>query len=176
MTERRRITNAVEFDEALGNRTPEQWAADHAKVGQAFTDQLSSATRDMKRRAEQALGNPGYLIDRDDMSGWLRLGMLDAFLAWANDKGRTCGHRPDVRFPQPVWAAAWRPGLVVCELCTDLLTIGPVTDKTCDGCGHVCAGMPDDPVVAVSVLAGGFCYLAGACQECYRDLAHPEPT
>jgi hypothetical protein len=172
----RRITNAVEFEEALARRTPEQWAADHAKVGQAFVDQLSAAARDMIGRAEYALGNPGFFVEGDDMSGWLRLGLFDAFLGWANDKGQTCEHRPDVNFPQPVWAAAWKPGLVVCALCTDLLTTDRVTDKTCDGCGHVCAGIPDDPIVAVSVLAGGFCYLAGACRDCFNELPHPEPT
>jgi hypothetical protein len=28
----------------------------------------------------------------------------------------------------------------------------------------------------VSVLAGGFCYLAGACRDCFNELPHPEPT
>jgi hypothetical protein len=175
MTEPRRITNAVEFEEALASRTSEQWAADHAKVGQAFRDQLSAATRDMKGRAEHAAGRPAYLVDPDDTSGWLRLGMLDALLAWSNDKSRTCDHRPDVHFPQPVWAAAWKQGLVVCELCTDLLKISGAADKTCDGCGHPCAGTSADPIFPVSLLAGAFCYLAGACQDCFNELPNPQP-
>jgi len=177
MVDRRHISNAVELDEWLSSRTPEDFTEAHAAVGQVFRDQLEAATRDLKGRAEEVAGKPAYLVGTTDMNDWLRLGMLDAFLTWALKKGDTCEHTPDMRYPQPVWAAAWKPGLVVCELCTELLSVaGTPSDKTCDGCGHLCDGLPDDPVYPVSLLNGGFGYLAAACQDCYADLPKPETT
>jgi hypothetical protein len=52
-------------------------------------------------------------------------------------------HNPDPNKPQPLFAALWRPLLVVCERCTHLLSLRPGSeaDRTCDGCGRVFDGI-----------------------------------
>jgi hypothetical protein len=109
------------------------------------------------------------------LPGWLRLALLDALATFMDGAADTCCHAPVPSSPQPVMAAAWRPGLVVCMTCTHLLPQrrGSAADRTCDGCGRVCAGTPDDPIhpglLALSILIFEY----GVCNDCKPP---PPPT
>jgi len=101
--------------------------------------------------------------------GWIRLGVIDALTSYVNGSASTCPHNPDPARPQPVLTAAWRPGLVVCRLCTHLLALPrqSAADRTCDGCGYVCAGADDeDPIYPSMVQLGPVVYQYGACTRC----------
>lgn len=72
-----------------------------------------------------------------------------------------------------MYAAAWRPGLVVCAACLVLLTLPArsVATRTCDGCGHVCAGVDaGDPIHPCAVGFGSLIYRFGVCGGCRPDL------
>lgn len=118
------------------------------------------------------LATPGQFPD------WLRLGLLLTMAQWAEGAGETCPHRPQIWRPQPVVAAAWTPGLVVCPGCIPLLIVeaGSVKDRTCDGCGHVCDG-PDagDPIYPSTVTYGPLTYMVGTCTGCRVALPGATP-
>ncbi|MGI5127456.1 hypothetical protein ACQEVB_11660 [Pseudonocardia sp. CA-107938] len=100
---------------------------------------------------------------------WLTLSIVAAFTEWAEGEAATCQHRPTVAQPEPVFAAAWMPGLIVCAQCTDRLALpaGSVRDRTCDACGHICAGPAHaDPIWAKTVVAGLLVYQIGVCRDC----------
>src|SRR4051794_40271824 len=96
---------------------------------------------------------------------WIRLSVIDTLLLWTHGNAKVCIHAPDPLRPQPVWTAAWRPGLVVCTGCTHLLKAVGDADKTCDCCGHVCAGTDfDDPIYPSTIWRGPLAYQFGTCR------------
>lgn len=102
-----------------------------------------------------------------EVDDWIRLGLLDVLLQWVGGHSRTCMHAPHWRRPQPVFSCAWKPGLVVCIQCVALLKATGIADKTCDCCGHVCAGVEaGDAVWGGSVFIGELCYEFGTCADC----------
>jgi hypothetical protein len=107
----------------------------------------------------------GYYRDYPD---WIRLGVSQTVAEWVTGKGRTCLHAPTIRKPQPVFTAAWKPGLVVCQPCCHLLQFrhGSVKDRTCDRCGHVVSGKPPDLISAHSIRLGSVTWMYGLCAGC----------
>lgn len=101
---------------------------------------------------------------------WIRLGLLSAATAWAAGKTRTCMHSPSPDGPVPGWAAAWKPGLVVCPACLHMLaTGGGVEEYRCDGCGRI--SLPEDGGVRVASLStGALTYRFGACPDCWTEF------
>ncbi len=77
-------------------------------------------------------------------------------------------HSPTPQHPQPVFAVAWRPGLIACALCPHLLHVGMGTraGRTCDLCGRVVDGLPDDPIYPMTLAFGLLLYRAGFCTAC----------
>lgn len=104
-----------------------------------------------------------------EVPDWLRLGTIDAFVAHCLGTAATCLHNPDPMRPQPVVAAAWKPGYVVCARCIHLLALprGGKADRTCDVCGRVCGGIEvDDGIYPSTVQLGPLLYQFGVCREC----------
>ncbi|MDN5751364.1 MAG: hypothetical protein L0H64_23170, partial [Pseudonocardia sp.] len=98
---------------------------------------------------------------------------------WAIGTADTCTHQPHPDRPQPVHAAAWRPGLIACSRCPHLLALArhDVRDRTCDGCGHQCAG-PDhgDGIRPVMIAAGALSYAVGVCRDCWWGADDTDQT
>ena len=143
-----------------------------ARTPKWFSDQYEAAAADTHRGMESLAASYGTTPGHTYPAGlpdWLRLGMLQAVAEWITGAVKTCMHSPDAWRPQPVAAAAWKPGLIVCTPCSFLLSVGhgSVKDRTCDGCGHVCAG-PDagDPIYPSSVSYGPLAYMVGTCGDC----------
>lgn len=100
---------------------------------------------------------------------WVTLGIMTTITEWAAEVGSTCTHAPTATRPQPVHAAAWRPGLVACGRCIFLLNLprGAAAESLCDGCGHQCAGVDDgDPIWSSVIVAGVLTYSVGVCRSC----------
>ena len=175
-----RIT-AVELDAALAELT-----AKLAELTPGELDELRAAIpAGIRAQADQANAaraqSIGWTIhDEDDRVGfvsppdideWLRLGALDALASWIDGHGRTCMHAPDHRRPEPVFACAWKPGLVVCAACLYLLDVTGPADRICDCCGHLCAGIDGgDPIYAGTAWLGELAYEFGTCGDCRPDL------
>jgi hypothetical protein len=137
-----------------------------------LADQLDSATADAHRYAQQLIGD---MADVGEAPGWARLGTFDALVRWMQDDSRTCMHNPEPLRPAPVYACAWKPGLIVCTECTHLLRAPNRTaDMTCDGCGYVCASIEDGEGIHRSTfIFGPLTYLMGFCGRCL-DEQKPE--
>ncbi len=154
-----------------------QWAAQAMPVGEL--DQLQAASRDTNRVSAfiaDHIGAQPHMRAPDGIPDWVRLGLLQAWSAHCLNTADTCLHSPTVERPEPVTAAAWRPGLVVCMRCSMLLAIryGSEASRTCDGCGHVCAGTEhDDPIYPNSVVFGTLIYQFGACRACRSEFGIP---
>ena len=144
-----------------------------------FLDQVDAAARDAKE-VLHAIGD--YIGADASTSGWapvdrfpewLRLGALDALAGWVTGRAATCRHNPSPDRAQPVVAAAWKPGLVVCPDCLRMTACRPgsLADRTCDGCGHECAG-PDvgDGIWTGLVHVGVLVYQYGVCGGCKSAL------
>jgi hypothetical protein len=132
MTTDDNFRSAIAHDEWLRNLTPQQWAERDAAAPPGSLDQLGAAGAEAVAIAEAILGNRAESIATCDVSDWLRLGLLDAFTTWAAGKGKTCLHASHYSRPEPVWSAAWKPGLVICGLCTHLFRMTEQADYTCD--------------------------------------------
>jgi hypothetical protein len=119
-------------------------------------------------------GAPVVGVGRGAVPDWMRLGSLDTFLHWVAGEARVCMHAPDPRRPEPVFAAAWKPGLVTCGRCAFLLKAVGDDDRRCDCCGHLCAGVDaGDPICTTTVWLGALAYQAGVCGDCHTDFADP---
>lgn len=141
-----------------------------------FDDQYDAAVAEASRGMDALAASYGTTPGRAnpaELPAWLRLGMLQAVAEWVAGTGRTCMHSPDAWHPSPVVACAWKPGLVVCPPCGFLLSVGhgSVRDRTCDGCGYVCAGVDEgDPIYPSSTTYGPLTYMVGTCTGCRAGL------
>ena len=136
-------------------------------------DQADAAVNDATARllqvAQLVSDEPAQAIWPGDIPGWLRLSALDAFVGFLSGTASTCRHTPQASNPEPVYAAAWKPGLITCSHCLHLFGVGrgSAADRTCDSCGRICGGIQeDDPItpgmVQVSVVVLQF----GTCGDC----------
>jgi len=172
------VINAVEFDALLGlGLTPEFVAAIKERNTTELTDQMDAAMCEsiaLMETVEAAHGNRQQVqaAAYTTVDEWIRLGVIDTLLLWIDGRARTCIHAPDPLRPQPVWTAAWKPGLVVCTRCIGLLKAVGVADRTCDCCGHICVGVDsDDPVFTSTVWLGALAYQFGTCRGCVPECA-----
>lgn len=170
----------IELDALLTSLTDENARALRAAAPTAMRDQLDAASRDARAVAELAMTMTGGIERNEDRHPaatpeWLRLGAFHALVEFLTGAGRTCLHDPRPRNPQPLFSAAWKPGLVVCAGCTHLFAVKGEASKLCDGCGHVCAGPEHgDGIYEVTVMAGPLGYCAGLCTDCYADAVKTE--
>lgn len=163
---------AVDLDNYLASLPPEDRALSPRVA--AFKDQVDAASKEGIAEEERKLGNKARWVPRQGSPEWVRLGMYDAMLKWSEDAVITCIHQPKFAKPEPVFAAAWKPGVVVCARCTHLLAVTGVADTICDGCGHQCTGLPDDGIAPVTAFTGSLGYQMGVCTSCYADMQQAE--
>lgn len=162
---------AVELDEYISSLTQDERDALRPSWNVAYQDQLDAASKQSVDLAEQILGHKAQWVPHKGIIEWVRLGMLDAMLKWFNGEALTCIHRPSPNKPSPVFAAAWKPGVVVCGYCSDMLSVsGTPADTICDGCGHECKGLPEDGIMPFVTFTGSFGYQAGVCYGCHDDM------
>jgi hypothetical protein len=166
------------FDQVL--RTPAMLAAAQAEQAtdtSPVADQHRAAARHVYERMQRLYESGHPAAERfaelipGDVPGWLRLGLIDAWLGFYDGTASTCLHNPDPHQATAVAAAAWRPGVIVCgrRECYDRLLgfpHGSIRDRTCDACGHVCAGTDDDMVHTGMLAAGAFVFIFGTCAGC----------
>jgi hypothetical protein len=167
--------SAVLLDELLTD--PEafavfaEWAAEHASPG--LLDQLQAAADDthaVMAAESRTLGGTGLIhAPHAAVPQWIWLNLLLAYATWAAGTGSTCMHSPHVSRPQPVFAAAWKPGLVVCAACVHVLALprGSAGDRRCDGCGRVTTGPENGDGIHPGRAQYGPLLLAyGTCRNC----------
>ncbi|WP_214365627.1 hypothetical protein [Pseudonocardia sp. H11422] len=146
-------------------------------VPTAYADQAAAAAADTRHLLDRLAPHIEGKVTgcrTTDIPAWVRLPLLATHTRWALGHARTCLHAPDLRRPQPVYAAAWRPDLVVCMACTRLVDLRPGSraDRTCDGCGHVTTGPEHgDGIRPCAVTFGSMLWAWGACERCHVDPA-----
>ncbi|GAA0719496.1 hypothetical protein Drose_05815 [Dactylosporangium roseum] len=142
----------------------------------AVADQHGAANRHTRNLATEIgayLNGTRIGGTAEQVPGWLRLGVIEAWIAYCTGTADTCMHNPTVDRPQPVTAAPWRLNTIVCLACTYLLVPkkGSVADRTCDACGHECAGGgADDPIYPSVVQFGSLIYQFAVCTSCREDV------
>jgi hypothetical protein len=168
---------ALALDELYtGPHRTEVLAKINARVPTAVADQRQAAAQDAHRFLEleaPLLGAPVEELDVAALPGWLRLDLLSTWTGWTTGTGKTCMHDPRPDRPEPVFAAAWRPGLVVCRRCVYMTVLRPGSkaDRTCDGCGHVVAGLDRGEGICPGRLTfGAVIFGYGLCEGCAHDL------
>ena len=147
---------------------PERAAALANDVPTWVLDQYKAAAQQVYARIPAVAASTDSTVSSSTLSqapGWVRLNVLDTIVGWSAGHGQVCVHQPHPSRPQPVVAAAWKPGLVACGHCTHLLRIksGSIADRTCDGCGSV---DPHDGLYPTTVTVGPLIYSLGVCQTC----------
>ena len=96
---------------------------------------------------------------------WVEVSGLETLARWAFGAGTTCIHDPGPRKPRPVYACAWRPGLVACADCVPrLFRLRGDADRRCDQCGSISA----DGVFSAAAVFGALTFFFGLCPGC-RD-------
>lgn len=162
--------SAAHLDDLLGALTQQELEELRRSAPTSLVDQLTAASRDATAVAAygidlQSTEGHGY----DGIPGWLRLGALDALLTWAQGLGSTCIHDPSPKRPEPVHAAAWRPGLVSCTRCVAyLFRLTGDADARCDCCGRVTDGVEaGDPIYPSRLVFGALVYHFGTCPDCH---------
>jgi hypothetical protein len=138
----------------------------------ALADQGRAAASDALRFLELEapyLGAPVTEVDIAAIPEWLRLDLLSTWTAWLAGTGRTCMHDPHPDRPEPVFAAAWLPGLIACRRCIHLTVLRPgsVKDRTCDRCGRVAAGLEHgEGIHPGRITFGPIVFAFGMCPDC----------
>jgi len=145
-----------------------------ARVPGHLLDQADAAAGDARTllgRVAEATGTTPREMDPGDVEDWLRLAGVDALRGFLDGSARVCTHNPTPRRHEPIFACAWRPGLVVCARCIPMLKAPTrVADLTCDRCGRVCAGpAAGDGICPLVLQIGALTFNAGACTDCRPD-------
>ncbi len=149
------------------------WCRRHAPVG--WLDQQDAATNHAHTLMHAFHTINGGSMDARtsaEMPTWVRLSALQAWVQLQDGTADTCLHAPPGDRPQPVITAAWKPGLIVCQQCTRLLSArrGSVEDRTCDGCGHLCDTANGDMIHPCGVQLGVLLFQFGLCRPCRDDM------
>ncbi len=166
----RRITAPI-LDDILARLTAEDIAELRARTPLDYADQLDAARSQSIGLMEHSQNTRAGWVPPNSVDEWIRLSALDALIGWIDGTARTCLHSPHWRRPEPVFAAAWRPHLVVCAGCLHLLGVTGVEDHTCDACGRVTDGVDaDDPIYTGTVWIGALAYEFGTCTDCRPAL------
>lgn len=143
--------------------------------GTAMLDQLHAACDEGIAAWKAAHPNDPGDVEHAAIDDWIRLPLLDTMAKWLQDRANTCIHHPTPLHPEPVWAAAWKPGFIVCTQCHWMLSVGvngTDDDRRCDCCGRVVAGRDhDDPIWSSTVWINQLGYTFGACRDCQPSRA-----
>jgi hypothetical protein len=153
-------------------RYPEVAARLRALLPGHILDQADAAVDEtlvMTKALAALLGARSGAVYPDELPGWLRLVVLDAWVGYVTGRARTCRHNPSAASPRPVFAAAWKPDLITCAGCIVLLSLrkDSAADRTCDACGHCCAGVDDnDGIYPALIQLGPMTFQYGTCIDC----------
>ena len=166
---------AIALDELLNRLTDADWAAMRKAAPAHLLDQLdAAATEAMNATLTEMVTFHGAKevtwARHRDVPEWIRLSVLDTACRFFAGRADTCMHQPVADHPEPVLAAAWRPGLVTCVHCEHLFRLAGEADRRCDRCGHVCAGLPGDGIHACRLMFGPLVYSYGLCAGCKADF------
>lgn len=166
-----RATLALD-DLLLAPANPEELRALRAQVPAHLLDQSEAAAGDARTllgRVARTMGTPLREMVAADVEDWLRLSAVDALRGFLDSSARVCLHNPTPHRHEPIFACAWRPGLVVCAQCIATLRApSRQADLTCDRCGRVCAGpATGDGIRSLVLQIGALTFHAGACTDCH---------
>lgn len=139
-----------------------------------YMDQLNAAERESSQYVREALASGDLLnermLDAADNPPWVRRPMFETLIAWVTHMGQVCVHNPSSRRPQPVYAAMWRPRLVVCAYCTPMLSMSgrglSVQDRTCPGCKRITGGLSTDELHLHGVQSSVMTFAFTVCSAC----------
>lgn len=139
-------------------------AAVEANLPPGTLDQMNAAAAETLRTLtlEGALTGTALIpANGSDVPEWIRLPLIGTLLEWTTGHGKVCPHNPRISSPEPVLAAAWKPGLVVCTRCVHLLNPRKSERFLCD-----CCGRHDDHLACQRVAYNSLTYSFGACRDC----------
>jgi hypothetical protein len=124
----------------------------------SFVEKLKAARRDadalLDRMQPEATHGPA--------PDWMRMATTAALVSWGVFRdAATCSHQPHPARPQPVYAAAFRPGLVTCQRCIPALIDGTDPHR-CDRCGETKA----ETCLMGSMQLGAMTWLFHVCRSC----------
>ena len=134
---------------------------------QHLLDQFDAATADVDKLVRfvgRGLDSTAAELAFRQIPEWVRLSVADTLLRFHRGTHDTCMHNPSPSRPEPIVAAAWRPGLVTCVQCVHLFKMVGDPDRTCDHCGHVCAG-----IHSCTLSCGALIFSYGLCSGCLAD-------
>lgn len=128
-------------------------------------DQMDAARDEALLVAALAAGSAPVMVEAPE---WVVLLVAEAFLAYGTGQADTCPCSPSADRPSPVYAAAWRPGVIACgRHGAYLFALGGDAAKTCDRCGSVVEDITTDAIVA-----GPLTFHFGLCPGCQTTI-HP---
>lgn len=139
-----------------------------------YRDQADAAALDahyVQDAFRAAMSDEPHVRDGRNMPDWIRLGAIDSIRRHIDGTADTCLHNPSADRPQPVVAAAWKPGLITCVRCIHLFKLtGTAADLVCDGCGRQCEGpQVDDGIYQAVVRLGLLVFHYGTCTDCHHE-------
>lgn len=145
--------------DAAGQGAVDQFLA-AAKESDSLSRQLISAVQE--RHGGQY--GEGRMFDLPEN---VRLTAFETWALFVAGKGSTCMHSPVPMRPQPLYGAAWRPGLLVCGPCAATLfpRKGSLADMTCDGCGRDVRETGESLVTGALPIASASIFF-GLCPGC----------
>ena len=169
--------SAVALDNLLRRLTDTDRAAIRSRAPVHIRDQFDAAASHTERLFADmghAMQSTVGALDYTNIPDWLRLRLVDTLARFAAGTLDVCRHAPRIDRPQPVVSAVWRPGLIACLPCIHLIKATGTDDRTCDKCGHVCAGL----IHACSITYGPLIYFYGLCPRCMteQERAQRNPT
>ena len=171
---------AVDMDYYLSQVTPEMHEMTYKAIPAEYRERAQTAQAEsvaLVEAYESAKAGKVKKAEYVHAAEWIRLSIYDTELKWRHGTGKTCLHAPGQRDGELAYACAWKPNLVVCNRCTDLLKPKRGTENICDGCGHVCGGIDngnDDPIHTVTVWYNTLAYQIGVCRDCLKTVQIPE--
>lgn len=131
-----------------------------------YTEQLVAAAGE----ASALLGHGNSSCGSAESVPWIRLGAMTALTKWGlREETKVCSHEPHHMRPEPVFAAAFMPGAVVCKRCVGLLFEG--SDRyLCNGCGT----RREQECYIGTMQIAALTWMFHLCAECHQGL--PEST
>lgn len=123
-------------------------------------DQFDAAARDAREVMLRTAESSGRECTTGNES-WLKAKIASHILS-----GKT-GHCPHLDSPAPALMMLCRPDKLYCQACFPRsMVLTPEEEYTCDRCGHLCAGTPEDPINVNWAQIGPLLTCFGICDNC----------
>jgi hypothetical protein len=164
--------SVLAFDAMLRHLTAADSGAMRSGAPVHLADHIDAASCEVDRRVKDMAADPDATVGGQypNVPPWLRLSLVSTWSGFIAGTVNTCQHAPMIDHPHRHSSrVAPKPDRLRAQRPPHLTKPVGDADRTCDQCGHICGGLPDDGIHPYSLSFGLLLHFFGLCANCMAE-------